>query len=110
VGPLSLPSSGAYALIHPPKVLELRGKISEAQKGIDAELAALKEIADDQDRIRKNIERAPKESETFKRYLKKFDDQETEIEKRQARIKELKAELAKQEAASQDYAKTTKAD
>ena len=92
------------------KVLELRGKIAEAQKGIDAEQAALKEIADDQERIRKNIERAPKESDTFKRYLKKFDDQETEIEKRQARIKELKAELAKQEAAFQDYAKNARAD
>jgi hypothetical protein len=85
------------------KVLELRGKIAEAQKGILAEQTALKEIADDQDRIRKNIERAPKESETFKRYLKKFDDQETEIEKRQARIKELKAELIKQEVAFHAY-------
>ncbi|HEV3437166.1 MAG TPA: DUF4139 domain-containing protein, partial [Gemmata sp.] len=92
------------------KVLELRGKIDEAQKGINAEQAALKEIADDQDRIRKNIERAPKESETFKRYLKKFDDQETEIEKRQARIKELRTELAKQDAAFQDYAKNAKAE
>ncbi len=90
------------------KLLELRGKVEEAKKGIDDEQAALKEIADDQDRIRKNIERAPKESETFKRYLKKFDDQETEIEKRQARIKELKAELAKQEKALKDYAENAK--
>jgi chromosome segregation ATPase len=92
------------------KVLELRGKITEAQKGIDVELAALKEIADDQERIRKNIERAPKESDTFKRYLKKFDDQETEIEKRQARIKELKAELGKLEKAFRDYAESVGAE
>lgn len=92
------------------RVLEIRGKIAEAQKGIDAEQGALKEIADDQERIRKNIERAPKESETFKRYLKKFDDQETEIERRQARIKELKAELAKQDTAFQEFAKNAKAE
>jgi hypothetical protein len=88
------------------KVLELRGKITEAQKAINGEQLALKEIAEDQDRIRKNIERAPKESETFKRYLKKFDDQETEIEKRQARIKELKTDLVKQEEDFRVYATT----
>lgn len=92
------------------KLLELRGKVDDARKGIEAEQAALKEIADDQERIRKNIERAPKESDTFKRYLKKFDDQETEIEKRQARLKELRAELAKQEKALKDYAESAKAE
>ena len=92
------------------KVLDLRGKVEEVQKGIDEEQAALKEIADDQDRIRKNIERAPKESETFKRYLKKFDDQEAEIERRQARLKELRAELAKREKALRDYAEAAKAE
>ncbi|HEY1188928.1 MAG TPA: DUF4139 domain-containing protein, partial [Gemmata sp.] len=75
------------------KLLDLRGKVDDVQKGIAEEQAALKEITDDQERLRKNIERAPKESETFKRYLKKFDDQETEIEKRQARVRELKADL-----------------
>ena len=62
------------------------------------------------DRVRKNIERAPKESETFKRYLKKFDDQETEIEKRQAKLKELKADLAKHVKALKDYAESAKAE
>jgi len=60
--------------------------------------------------IRKNIERSPKESEAFKRYLKKFDDQETEIEKRQARLKELRIELAKHEKGLKDYAETAKAE
>ncbi len=92
------------------KLVELREKVDEAQKGIADEQELLKEIADDQDRIRKNIERTPKESEAFKRYLKKFDDQETEIEKRRARLKELKAELAKHEKALKDFAGTVKAE
>jgi hypothetical protein len=92
------------------KVLDFRKKVEDAQSEVNDSLATLKEIADDQDRIRKNIEKAPKESETFKRYLKKFDDQETEIEKRQARIKELKGELAKLEKALRDYAETAKAE
>jgi hypothetical protein len=92
------------------KLLDLRDKVDAAQKGIAAEQAAIKDIADDQERIRKNIERAPKESETFKRYLKKFDDQETEIEKRQARIQQLKAELAGHEQALKAFAEGAKAE
>ena len=92
------------------KVLELHAKVDEAKKGLEAEQEVLKEIADDQDRMRKNIKEAPKESETFKRYLKKFDDQETEIEKRQAKIKELKLELAKQEKALKEFADNAKAE
>jgi len=91
-------------------LLALREKVEESQTGIAEEQAALKEIAEDQDRIRKNIEKAPKESDAFKRYLKKFDEQETVIEKHQARIKELKAELAKHEKALKDFAATAKAE
>ena len=91
-------------------MLELHTKVKLVQQGLTEEQAALKEIAEDQDRIRKNIERAPKESEAYKRYVKKFDDQETEIEKRQMKVKELRTELAKQEKALKDYAETAKAE
>ncbi len=91
------------------KVLEIRGKMAESQRAIESEQTTLKEIAEDQERIRKNMEKTPKESDTFKRYLKKFDDQETEIEKRQAKIKELKAELSKQELEFKLYAQNAKA-
>ena len=92
------------------KLLDLRAKVDDAQRGIADEQAALKEIAEDQERIRKNIERAPKESDAFKRYLKKFDDQETEIEKRQARVRELKIEQAKHEKALKEFAESAKAE
>jgi hypothetical protein len=62
---------------------------AETASKLAEEQAALKEIAEDQTRIRANIERVPKDSDAFKRYLKKFDDQETEIEKRQAEVKKL---------------------
>ena len=92
------------------KFLEFRGKVEQAQRGIADEQSALKEIADDQERIRKNIERVPKEADAFKRYLMKFDVQETEIEKRQARLKELKLELEKQEKAMREYVVGVKVD
>lgn len=71
------------------KLLAARQAVTDVTAGIADEQAALKEIADEQARIRANMTQAPKESEAFKRYLKKFDDQETEIEKRQAKLKEL---------------------
>ena len=49
--------------------------------------------------MRSNLAVADKSSDVYKRYLKKFDDQETEIEKRQAKISELsklKLKLAKE--------------
>ena len=49
-------------------------------------------ITDEQARLRANIQNVPKESAAFKRYLEKFDTQETELEKLQAAIDAKKAE------------------
>jgi septal ring factor EnvC (AmiA/AmiB activator) len=57
----------------------------------------LKAIADDQARLRANIDKVPKDSAAYKRYLAKFDQQETQIEKLQARVEEKQeAEKARQ--------------
>jgi hypothetical protein len=92
------------------RVIAMREKVADALRGIEAEQAALKAIADDQDRIRKNMEKAPKESDAFKRYLKKFDEQETQIEKHQAKVKELLAEKQQHEKALREFAETAKAE
>jgi hypothetical protein len=92
------------------KVIELRERVDATQKGITEEQESLKESAEDQDRIRKNIDKAPKESDAFKRYLKKFDEQETVIEKHQARVKELRVELARHAKALRDFAEGAKSD
>jgi hypothetical protein len=55
----------------------------------------LKEIGEDQDRLRKNIASLPPTSAAHKRYLQKFDAQETEIEGIQEQLKKTK-EVAKQ--------------
>lgn len=89
-----------------PAVIAALGKIRDAlpapkltDLAIAEEMAALKTINEAQERMRKNLEVTTKESDIYKRYLKKFDDQETEIEKRQAKIVELtktKERLAKE--------------
>lgn len=92
----------------PPAVKTALGRVkanvvtrAEADKGIADENAALKEIVGEQERLRANLAAVPKESEAYKRYVKKFDDQETDIEKRRAKVKELeqtKQKLAKEQA------------
>ncbi len=78
-----------------------RDKLAATSKAIATEEAALKAIGDDQTRIRANIERVPKDSQAYQRYLKKFDDQESEIEKRQAKLEDLRAEREQHQKAAE---------
>ena len=71
------------------QALALKAKVNETRQAVQKEEQALKVIEQDQARMRANMERVPPTSEAYKRYLKKFDDQETEIEKRRAKIAEL---------------------
>jgi hypothetical protein len=73
------------------EALARRQKLAQTQQALQAEERALHDISDDQARMRANMERVPQTSEAYKRYLKKFDDQETEIEKRQSQIAKLRA-------------------
>ena len=69
------------------EALALRGKLSATQREmqqIDRELLL---ITQDQDRLRKNLKEMPQEAAAYKRYLKKFDDQETQIEALQKKQK-----------------------
>jgi hypothetical protein len=87
----------------------IRGELEShtaAEAAIAGEDKALKAIIEDQGRIRENIERVPKESAAYKRYLQKFDDQETEIEKRRAKVAELQEQTEKGRKALDEYLKT----
>ena len=53
------------------------------------------EIAQDQDRIRKNMGAIDRNSEIYRRYVKKFTDQETDIEKHRAEADRLTVDIAK---------------
>ena len=52
----------------------------------------IQEISEDQSRIRQNMIQLDRASEIYKTYVKKFSDQETEIEKLRGQIAELQAE------------------
>jgi hypothetical protein len=78
------------------KTLELRQKLSAIQEDLAQKKQELEAITKDQERLRANLKEMPQSAAAYKRYLAKFDSQETEIEKLQERIKALQTTEQKQ--------------
>jgi hypothetical protein len=85
------------------KVIDMRMKLAGIRTELEASEKQLKTITDDQTRLRANLEKVPKESNAFKRYVEKFDTQETQIEKLQDDIKKMQETLKKHEKEFADY-------
>lgn len=73
------------------KALELKARLAATQRDIAELNRQYNEISQDQQRLRANLKELPPTAEAYKRYLQKFDQQETEIEKIQTSLKELRA-------------------
>src|SRR5262249_31624104 len=71
------------------KALEMRWAVAKTQREIAELERQLKVITDDQVRLRANLREMPPTAAAYKRYLEKFDQQETQIEKYQADVKKL---------------------
>jgi hypothetical protein len=71
------------------KAIELKAKVNDAAREIAQLQKQLNDITTDQGRLRANLKEMPQTAEAYKRYLKKFDEQETQIEDYQKRIKAL---------------------
>jgi hypothetical protein len=85
------------------KALELKGTLSATQREIAEQERHLKTIVDDQGRLRANLREMPPTAEAYKRYLKKFDDQETQIEDFQKKIKALQGQEFQQRQTFEDF-------
>ena len=62
---------------------ELRLTLAKAQREVQDQERQLKAITDDQARLRLNLREMPTTAKAYKRYLDKFDQQETRIEQLQ---------------------------
>ena len=71
--------------LHAQEYARLKREIQQVERSLQV-------INLDQDRLRKNLKEMPPEAAAYKRYLQKFDDQETEIEKLMAQLKQLQAD------------------
>jgi hypothetical protein len=73
------------------EALDLRWAVAKTTREIQEQERQLKTITDDQSRLRANLREMPPTAAAYKRYLEKFDKQETEIEQLQSAMKTLQA-------------------
>jgi hypothetical protein len=85
------------------RALELRWELAKTQREIGELQRQLKVITEDQVRLRANLREMPATAAAYKRYLEKFDQQETQIEKYQADIKALQGTEHQQKKALDDF-------
>jgi hypothetical protein len=85
------------------QAIALRWELSKTQREIAELERQLKVITDDQARLRANLKEMPSTAAAYKRYLEKFDQQETQIEKYQADIKKLQGVEHNQKKDFEDY-------
>ena len=85
------------------KALDLRLALNKTTREIQELTRQLQTITNDQERLRKNLKEMPPTAAAYKRYLEKFDQQETQIEKYQADIKKLQGEEHAQRKAFEDF-------
>jgi hypothetical protein len=100
---LSQPVTSAKVKEALTQAMSLRWDVNKIQREIAEQQKQLKVITDDQQRLRANLREMPATAEAYKRYLKKFDDQETQIEAYQAKIKELQAAEHEKQKAFEDF-------
>jgi hypothetical protein len=100
---LSQPVTSAKVKAGLNKALELRWELQKTQREIAELERQLNVITTDQGRLRANLKEMPPTAAAYKRYLEKFDQQETQIEKYQADIKKLQGQEHQQHKAFEDY-------
>jgi hypothetical protein len=67
--------------------LSMKGKWDDVRREITNINTRIQTITTDQNRIRQNLREVPKDSEAYTRYLKKFDEQEKEMDDLHAKLK-----------------------
>ncbi len=85
------------------KSLAYKAKLSATQIDLQQQERQLKTITDDQARLRANLKEMPPTAAAYKRYLEKFDTQESEIERFQAQIKKLQDTEVQQRKENENY-------
>src|SRR5215469_17421182 len=85
------------------QAMELRWATAKTQREIAELTRQLETIRQDQPRLRSNLKELPQTSEAFQRIVKKFNEQETQIEKYLADIKKLQGVEHTQRKAFEDF-------
>jgi hypothetical protein len=100
---LTLPVTSEKVKVALQKAIELRTTWAKTQQDLGQVQKQLKDITDDQGRLRANMRELPQSSPIYKKYLEKFEKQEGEIEEMQATIKKLQDTEHAQRQAFDNY-------
>jgi septal ring factor EnvC (AmiA/AmiB activator) len=85
------------------KAVALRGELAGTQRELGQVQQSLQQIEQDQSRLRANLKEMPPTAAAYKRYLEKFDQQESEIEQLQAKRKQLQDTEHRQRSAYEGF-------
>ncbi len=85
------------------EAMKLRWETAKTQREIGEQERQLKVIVEDQTRLRANLKEMPATAAAYKRYLEKFDTQETQIEAYQKEIKRLQGIEHSQKKEFEDF-------
>lgn len=85
------------------EMVTLKRVIDTAEKRLVDLRAERNEIVADQDRIRDNLARVPRESDIYRRYLAKLNDQEDELERLAPEIDAAEADVEAAQRGLRDY-------
>jgi hypothetical protein len=83
--------------------MDLRWALAKTTREIGELQRQLSTLVNDQQRLRENIKATPSTAAVYKKYLKKLDDQEEQIEKHQEDIKKLQKQEHDQKKAFDDF-------
>ena len=84
------------------RTLDVKAALLETKRKLTEREKELKGITEDQTRLRANLQNVPATSAAYKRYLDKFDKQETQIELLQEEVRKLQVEEKNQQAEVDD--------
>jgi hypothetical protein len=88
---LQSPATSTKVKVALVQAMKLKGTVAATQTELAQRRGQLKEVVEDQARMRANVRDLPEKAPVYKRYLEKFDKQEAEIEGLQKQIKDLEA-------------------
>jgi hypothetical protein len=90
------------------EVVRRKGELAELNRHKSQIEEEIKTIGTEQDRIRHNMEAIGKNSDLYNRYVKKFTDQEDQIEKNRDSIRDLDQQIAKAQKSLDEYLESLK--
>jgi chromosome segregation ATPase len=85
------------------KIVAMRNTLSDLERRGGQLNQQINDITQEQSRIRENMKVLPQNSELYSRYLKKFDEQETQIEGLREQLRKLRVEEETQRKQLDDY-------